>query len=342
MLAASERSGQSVGNIAFLKNYLERYPQQAKAWMLLAQAQEALGQPRAAAASWEAFEDRVGPTSTTRRQRALLLWRAGARRQALALLEASRPLATRQDQAFWALLGDQAWTLGALQPALAAYRLLHESDRTDLLALERLMLLSHQAGQRQTAVRLAAAGFRQSRQPRFLLFGLDLAFQATRWDEMQELFALASSSEGLFRNDEAYWMLKAHMLVHVGDRPGAIAAYENALVAAPRSTAARLGLLWLRIDLDDRLRLSELLARWEADASEDSAYWGVYGVALMRLQRPREAVVWLERLVRAKPEELPLLLNLADSLREAGREQDAWWLRQYVAAQVRGELHHGQ
>jgi tetratricopeptide (TPR) repeat protein len=175
-----------------------------------------------------------------------------------------------------------------------------------------------------------------------LLFGLDLAFQATRWDEMQELFALASSSEGLFRNDEAYWMLKAHMLVHVGDRPGAIAAYENALVAAPRSTAARLGLLWLRIDLDDRLRLSELLARWEADASEDSAYWGVYGVALMRLQRPREAVVWLERLVRAKPEELPLLLNLADSLREAGREQDAWWLRQYVAAQVRGELHHGQ
>jgi predicted Zn-dependent protease len=338
LLDARRRLGDSAAAADFLRKYLMRHPRDRHAWEVLAHEQEQNGQLIAAAATWGQIGAHFGNGLDAPMHQAELLWRAGQREQAFSLLYRHRGQATPEDVDYWELLGDQAWNLKRTEPALLAYRTLWKGKRSNELAAERLILLARDAGHAHEVITTAEVAFRRFDQPRLLLLAMDTANQSGLWQDLDRLLMTAHRQEQRFHDSEMYWLLRAQLAIHQERLTEAGSAYEQALQLNAESVPARVGLLWLLIQTDDKRRLKEHLYQWKEAALTKANFWGAYAIGLMNLGRVKDALPWFERQARANPHNHAFLLSYADALGQAGQSSAARRLDQYILAQIRSKV----
>jgi tetratricopeptide (TPR) repeat protein len=335
------RTGELRTGSQFLDSYVKQYPKRFSAWAALAQLQEEDGRLLAAAATWRRIGSSFGQPVDAACSRAELLWRLERRDEAFQLLLDVQPDATDDNVAYWKLLGTQGWELDRAPAALTAYRTLWRTHNADALDVERLILLARDANQPREAIAVAEAAFKRFDEKRFLLLGMDVAIAADAWNEVARLMETARLEQQRFQDMEMYWLQEAMLAVHEGRHEAAQASYQRAMQLNPTSVPARVGLLWLLIEINDSRQLPAYLQRWESDAINEPAFWGAYALALTKLGMTKKALPWYQRQAKANPEDSAFLLSYSQTLAQAGQTDAAWRLRRHVLQQLRSMTHSG-
>ncbi|MBI2779155.1 MAG: tetratricopeptide repeat protein [Gammaproteobacteria bacterium] len=335
-----EHIGEPEKAVLFLRQHVTRFPLERQGWELLAGVQERRGDLTTTIDLWREVGQRFGLTVTETTHQAELVWRLNQPDKALELLRSIRHRADAGDTAYWRLLGELAWRQESPEDILMAYRALWQGRDPDALAAERLMIASSDQGQTGQALTTATAAWVRFKQPRFLLFAIDLASQTGRWDDATGLAVLADQMPQMFASSESYWLLHAQLANHNKHPQQARAAYQQVLTLNPQSSPARAGMLWLLIDnysntASERADLARYVARWQNEALADETLWSAYAAGLHKLGRLDEALPWYARQARANPKDAAWLQSYADALEEAGRGDTAWRLRRH--AQAMGE-----
>ncbi len=332
-----EHVGEPEKAVLFLRQHVTRFPLERQGWGLLAGVQERRGELATTLDLWREMGQRFGLSVPETTHQAELVWRLNQPGKALDLLRSVRHRADAGDTAYWRLLGELAWRQGSPEDTLVAYHTLWQSPEPDALTAERLMIVSRDQGQTGQALTTATAAWVRFRQPRFLLFAMDLASQTGRWEDVTRLAVLADQSPQMFASSESHWLLRAQLANHNKHPQQARAAYQQVLKLNPQSSPARAGLLWLLIDNysntgGERADLARHIARWQNEALADGTLWSAYAAGLHKLGRLDEALPWYARQARANPNDAAWLLSYADALGQAGRGDTAWRLRRHAQA----------
>ncbi len=349
-----EHIGEPEKAVLFLRQHVTRFPLERQGWELLAGVQERRGDLATTLDLWREMGQRFGLSVTEATHQAELVWRLNQPGKALDLLHGVRHRADAGDTAYWRLLGELAWRQESTEDILVAYRTLWQSvasgipalrdtctscaaPEPDALTAERLMIVSRDQGHTGQALTTATAAWVRFRQPRFLLFAMDLASQTGRWDDVTRLAVLADQAPQMFTSSEPYWLLRAQLANHDKHPQQARAAYQQVLKLNPQSSPARAGLLWLLIDHysttgGERADLARHIARWQNEALADETLWSAYAAGLHKLGRLDEALPWYARQARANPKDAAWLQSYADALEQAGRGDTAWRLRRHAQA----------
>lgn len=323
---------------AFLEQYLRRYPEHREAWEVLADAYEKQGNFVAAANTWERMTPVfVRPVDSAVRQ-AELLKRGGRAEDAISTLRKVSARAKRDDSAYWRLYGDLAWEHSHEPEAFVAYRAVWEANGADAPVAERLIESYRQRGEFIRAVTIAREAYERRGEERWLLLAMDGAAQASLWSELKSLSDAAQREEHKFAKSEMYWLLQAHLATHERRKEDAQRAYDSALAVNPASTSARIGILWLDIELGDKDRLARHLEQWRRDAILSQPYWAPFAAGLVSLGRASESLPWFDKQARHRPDDLLWLMSYADALARAGQATQAWRVRNHVHAALRRRL----
>ena len=338
LAAFQARHAGSAPLIAFLSQYRKRYPLQLAQGEALAGALVQQGDVPAALAVWQDMAPGlITPVEAARRQAELLVSLKRSD-EAWALLQQVQPQAAPGDTAYWQALGDLAWERQPRSKALPAYRAVWEAGSFNVLAMERLIELYNASAQPKQAIAIGVQAYRQLGEARWLLLAMDSASQASLWEELHGLAALAGNDEEKFARSEMYWLLQAHLARHEARKPLARSAYQRALALNPGSVPTRLQLLWFEIDGGNSPQLEGYLQQWQADAQGEPAYWSAYAVALLQLKKPHDALVWFERQARAKPEDDLWSLSYAQALEQAGQAEAARRRRAALLPRLKARL----
>jgi tetratricopeptide (TPR) repeat protein len=339
VLVAIEQRGRAPKQlVAFLQNYAKRHPLQRAQWETLANAQEQQGDLPAAIASWRAMSPQlISPPESARRQAGLLL-RAQRPDEAWAALQEARAGAAPSEEAYWQAYGDAAWARESKPEALLAYRTVWEGGSSNALAIERLIALYNASAQPEQAIAVGRQAYERLAEARWLLLAMDAASQASRWEASRELSRLAQRDEVKFAGSEMYWLLEANIASHDGRKVRARKAYMQALALNPAAVPTRVQLLWFEHDYGDAQQLGEHVAKWQSDAQAEPAYWPVYSVALLKLNRVDESLAWFEKQAAAKPDDYVWQVGYFDALADAGGGDAAQRLRAGMMPRLRARL----
>ena len=257
--------------------------------------------------------------------------------EALEVLRSAQVHAAPGDMLYWQFYGDQAWDRGLKPEALQAYRTAWAAGPVHARAMERLIQHYNESGEPTQAIAIGQQGYQRLGEARWLLLAMDAASQASLWDELRALSRQAKADEGQFNRSEMYWLLQAHIANHDADKPGARAAYDQALALHPASVATRAQVLWFEIDKGDPQRLAAHLENWQGDARTQPAYWAAYAVALLQLGRVDESLAWFDKQVAEKPDDFLWQLSYVSLLSRAPPEQQAR-VRQDLLRRLKGRL----
>ncbi|MEW6253605.1 MAG: tetratricopeptide repeat protein, partial [Planctomycetota bacterium] len=125
----------------------------------------------------------------------------------------------------------------------------------------------------------------------------------------------------------AFWRLTAAWAEHAGDARQAREAWEAALALVPDDDDIKVALLWLLIQQKDRPALARRLALWQADARRDGRLADAFSAAYAQLGEPEQALAWAQSQLPAHRDDFLWLMNYADLLDLAHRQERAERLR---------------
>ncbi len=333
-IASCEREGLPEKAEGFLEDLIDKYPEELASYDMLIDLRKKLGEPEKLLSSIEEKEWRFGLSIKEVQDKAKLLWKLNRTEQALEFLYSTSILNCPDDLGFWNLLTELSWSLEANVEALSSHRMLWQfGDRVPLLA-DRLIILSRDQGFEEEAVDVALQAWDEFEIPRFLIQGMEAAWQKGEREQAVAMVKVAMMREPLFMEFEYYLILRAILLDRSGDHELARFYYERALELNPESPTARPGLLWLLINHRQLEPMLSYLNRWKEDAEYDSSLWAPYASGYQLLNRMPESIVWYQKHAEKNPEDYLWLLSFADALEQAKRPGSAWKLRNYVFTQV--------
>lgn len=302
LAGAFERLGSPERAVALLESAARRSTD-AAAWEQLAAFHERRRDLPAAIAARSELARRHGASLPRSLPLARLQWAAGRPDAALAELASWSGVADRGETEYWQLLAELSWQQESDDLAERAYRAIWDAGASEPVGIERLVILSREAGRPGDAIRYGREGWARLGEPRLLILAMDDAAQAGRWDELARLRDQAGRDEERFAGSFAYWLLCAQLDQRRGRLDDAARDYRHALGIDGGSAAARSGLLWLLVERGDREGLAAALASWAGDADDDPGLWRAYAAGLERLGRLREALAFYQREVTADPDD---------------------------------------
>ena len=360
---AYEALGDPEGAVDILKRRSARFPQERMPRLQLAQLFERMGKSDSAIPVWEAIDGQFGLTVEQTVQYARALSRLGRVEDAFTVLQKHRPgpndtLAAAGPGAaaaasaaaaghapvlppvvsYWRDVAALAWELDDSAEALDSYRRVWAADHRAPDAALRLMTLAAESGAREEATAVALEGYKAEKNPRYLLFVAEQSERVEDWAGVARLLNVPISEQALFEGAEQYWLLRAEAFDHLGNKNAARDAYRAALRLNPSSVSIRLALLWDAIDRRETAPLREYVNAWREDVGSEPEMWGPYAIALMRLDRTREAIPFFQRRIRAQPGEYVTLLAYADALDQLHLVDMAQRLRRHAFAKLREGL----
>lgn len=298
-------------------------------WLRLARLERRMGRLVAASLTWDELAGRFPLEDTEVVEQAELTWRVRGPEAALDLLLAHGS----DDTEVQRLIADLSFRLGRRGPALAALRrLMEQAELRDYEAL-RALRVAVSEGRIDEALRFVEHGLERGHGVDVLLGGLSLAVDRGRLARARRLLGLNPGAEREARSLTSYWRLRAELARLEGRRQEARAAFERVLELDPGAPRAKVDLLWLLIDLDDRAGLTRWLARFEPPARRpgtDSALLAALAAARVHLGQDRAALPWFARIAEGRPERWQFWLDYALTLERAGRTEAGIRLRKYA------------
>ncbi len=310
-----------------LNDFSRRHPQRRSILLLQAELQERMGELEKALQIRQALSARRDASADDHLQTARLMYQLGHYEAAYGAIKMLTAADMAENDYAYQLIGELAWQQGDYKVVAYAYYSLWEKYPGDEFSRQRLIVAKQQLGQTKEAVQLLEEHWRRTGDRRAFVAALTAARQAELWPLMDRLFALAESLPDQFAYDENYWLLKGDWHSVRQEYPQAYLAYRQALALNSRSTAAADGILWSLINAKDRDRLS----RWVNNHIRSGLpLTEAHAVALQMLGRDREALVWYEDQIEFHQNDVLWLLDFADLLASAGRENAAYRVRKHA------------
>ncbi len=293
--------------------------------------EEERGAPEFAIQAWSELRDAYGLDGAEARTFASLLWRMDDARGALAVLLGVKESEPGRDLAFWTLLGEVAEEVNDRDVARRA--LLEQRARGDRSSalLERLSGIEYGSGRFEAAATYAAGAYRAKPEARTLFFAVELLVKIERDQDAVVLLREEAARDKEILQLEEYWRHLGSSLQRTGRLREACAAYEEGLNREPSSVVAFDSVLGCALERNDEATLARFVdGPWRQRVEKEPRLLGSFALALVRLRRYREAIVYLVRLVRARPHDYAWQLELADAVEQGGDPSLAHRLRRHA------------
>lgn len=246
---------------------------------------------------------------------------------------ASRP----QDALYWRTYSELARLTRHDEDANFAYQRLlatGQAEATDLSG----MAYFYQ-GYPIDAGRTAEMAFRKDGSARSLQSALYFYTVAQAWPRIRHLLtSLTPAQRDMFDHSSALLAARADYERQIGRWDASLADLRRAASLPDASDDTKVSYLWALVDFgtDGELRLAT--RRWRALADGNSAYWGAYGAAEVRLGNPAQALNYLRRQLSQAPDDPLWLIATADAEESAGHADIAWRLRRAAWRALPGKL----
>jgi tetratricopeptide (TPR) repeat protein len=163
-----------------------------------------------------------------------------------------------------------------------------------------------------------------------LFFAADLDEQAGDDPALVALLTEAAEKNPELRKLETYWTRRGAALQRMGDLAEACRAYEQALRIAPSSVPSYSAALACAVERDDRDAIAKRVAQWREDVHGSPETYPTYALALLKLHRDREAVAYMIRHLKERPNDYLWLLELADAVERLGDYGHAYRIRRHA------------
>ncbi|MBX3219291.1 MAG: tetratricopeptide repeat protein [Labilithrix sp.] len=341
VIDAHELAGTPELAVDFLRARVQRYPDERRPRVLLAELLARSGRSREAVTIWQRFVERFGLEAlsvdeTVRYARDLS--RVGDVDAAYAALLATRARAPRDREAYWIDLATLAWERDDAEAALVAYEHVYRLEPKTLHAGLRLMTLLANAKRRDEAVRVAVAEHARTREPAPALFAAHLLESDGDWAGLWALFEELARSPSALAEHAEYLGLRGDAAKHLGDLDEASRAYAAALALAPTDPSVRASALWTAIERGDARQVRTYVDRFRQGTRDEPALWLPLAHGLASIGRASEALVWFSLQLQTTPRDARLLLDLSDALSILGRDTLADDLRRRAVAHLPMEI----
>lgn len=305
-----------------LQRYVQRENKDRPAWVAIAHVQQASGEPLAALQAWQRAEQLAALKPAERLAIAEAYWRSDQPEPALnSLLPLSANPPVGDEARYWRLLAELAWALERASVARPAYsQVLARYAPNDKLAIDRLLQLAEQSGDRNAVERQALYGWSRLRAREYFVVLLDLAHSAGDVARVDQLLAEAQQQEARFAKEPRYWQFRAERAMARGDRTQARQALEKLAQLRANDPEVIEALLWLQLAEQPvpTAAINVLVERYASLAEADPVLAEAMAAAEQVLGRPAEAVRWYRQTLPARARDLPWLLTVADNLEWLG------------------------
>ncbi|RTZ47693.1 tetratricopeptide repeat protein [Candidimonas sp. SYP-B2681] len=248
-----------------------------------------------------------------------LLYRKGDVAGAMIVLRERRQDAGAQPEAapYWRLYAKLAGLVRHDEDALYAHRQLLATGQATPTDLDGMLYLyeSHPID----AGRLAEAQFVQNKSMFALQAALRHYTEARAWGRIEALLSgLSLEQRSAFDKSSVLLATRATYLFKVGRSDAGLADLRRAVQSGDAGQDIRIAYLWGLIGFgsDEELRLA--MYQWRDAAKLNSAYWGVFAAAGLRMDNPAMAVQYLRQQRPQMGQDPSWLLALADAEEAAG------------------------
>jgi hypothetical protein len=213
--------GQPERALVVLEQLVAAHPDHRPAWDALLEVHRSVASFSAVAEIWQRIDAHFGTTEAEIRAWAEMLWRANRPEQALAVLDSRAGAADRRAAAADApqrqatpeddtlrMIAELSWQLERLDRARQAYHELWRRRQVRPGEAERLIAAARATGAVDVALSVATELWQRNRKPATLLWTMQIAAEAGRWDALATLEARAESTAGALDPFAAYWRLR--------------------------------------------------------------------------------------------------------------------------------------
>lgn len=261
-------------------------------------------------------------------QAASLEYQQGNMSEALAILRGVRSrVGDSADTApYWRLYAELARQTQNDADAEFAYKHLLATGRSEAPDLS-AMAYFYQAHPID-AGRVSEMEFRKDGSAAALTFALQYYTAARAWPRIHTLLAnLTPEQQALFHGSAPLLAARAEYYLNIQRWASALADLRRAVLLPDADDETRVSYVWALVDFGTDDELKGALTKWRSVAKVNSAYWGAFAAAELRLGRAARALVYL-RHERVQSGDDPLwLMSLADAEEAAGHTERAWDLR---------------
>ncbi|MCS3903011.1 tetratricopeptide (TPR) repeat protein [Methylohalomonas lacus] len=338
MIEILDHMGRPEQSIDYLQRWSTAGRMPERFWHKLAWLHEARGELDAALNTWTRYASEYDRDVTETLARARLhvrLWQPNKAQAVMASLNATPPADATE---FWQLYGQLAWQAADMARVRDAYWQLHENGELDVTGYLRLIQTAFATGATQEAMIATRTGWQRHRDPEIIVTALTAASQAQQTEAVAELFRLAAKHPEALADNSNYWQLYGEYLYSQGQLDKAHDAYRKALAIRPHDSGLQAAMIYLLADSRRYAELEQALERWAGTARQSAELWPAYAVAYTALEKPRLALPWYQRAVKANPQNAMLLLDYADSLEWLGRHDSALRMRRHAVALLRQQF----
>lgn len=332
VLAACERAGERDHALQVLRDWLAVHPGARPLWVELAEMLEDAGEASEAALVWAETAARFGLRPSEARRAARLLWKLRLEDEAIRVLAGSIEQASPSDRAFWGQLGRLAYQSGRQDLALQAYLALWRTGVRERDVSTRLISL---CGPRQSELGAVVAvdAYARWRDLSAVYAAARLANRDGEALRALALLDLAAEDEQAVR-DPLYWSTRGAVLVALERGEEARSHYATAFALAPSNASYAADLLWLDLEHAPSWQLERHLRRCMKIALNNPRLWPAIAVALHRVGRVDDSLVWYRRHALREPDDALWQLAYADALQEAGAPEQADAVRRRMVDEV--------
>lgn len=135
--------------------------------------------------------------------------------------------------------------------------------------------------------------------------------------------------------DDRFLAPRATMWQKVGRPDLAQKDLMTALHFNNKNMHVRAALMWVSLERHQAEALKKMLADWAHDAEENDVLWGPFSAALMALNRPREALYWLNKSKDKMRDDYLWQMTYADCWEANSQPDVAWRIRRRAWSELR-------
>ena len=290
--------------------------------------EEQRGASLSAVQAYKQLRDAFGLDGTDARRSGALLWRLDDPHAAFDVMLSVPAEAPGKDLPYWTLLAELAEELNERPTALQALLQMRALGDPSAPLLQRLATVESASGHRSEAASYAVDAYRTQPNARNLFFAAELLERVGRDRTVVALLRHGAAKDKEILRLDLYWRTLGTSLRRMGHVEEACSAFDQALRVDPNSSVAFESALHCALEKHDSPSLARYVdGPWRVKAEKEPELLGPMARALIRLKRHREAVVYLTRLVRAKPKEYTWQVELADELDLIGDHAHAYRVR---------------
>ncbi|MCX7086991.1 MAG: tetratricopeptide repeat protein [Methylococcales bacterium] len=333
--SALQSSGREDAGAGLLQQYVSHWPGHQTVWQLLAKTQSLLGRVNDALETTAQIEQRFHARTDVALTQVDYLMKMGKIQEAWQVLLKTSAGVPSDDLKFWDKFVATAFLVGAEKEMLWAYQKNPDVGRNKPMLNFYLLAMLRQNEDTPQYNKFAVQIFDKTKELSTLLDLISFNMQHNKWDEARTLLASLSVKEARVGASSQYWLAKAEIDGHFGDKKMAQSDIKTALQLDPESASIRSLLLWHLVAENNKTELAQFLQESNGRAQAQPALWEAMAAGYRAVGESQAAMQWYAKALKQWPSRQPLIMGYADVLQEANQPTKARQLWRYILARFK-------